>query len=32
MRAAGCTIHMPLDQAEREFITYTQRVVATGEY
>ena len=32
MRAAGCTIHTPLDQAEREFIAYTQRVVATGEY
>jgi phosphoesterase RecJ-like protein len=32
MRAAGCTIHMPLDQAEQEFIAYTQRVVATGEY
>lgn len=32
MRAAGCTVHKPLDQAEQEFMAYTLKVVATGEY
>ena len=31
-RAAGCTIHSPIDQAEQEFIAYTLKVVATSEY
>lgn len=32
MRAAGCTVHSPIEQAEKEFIAYTLNVVATGEY
>ena len=32
MRAAGCTVRKPLDQAEKEFMAYILKVVATGEY
>ena len=32
MRAAGCTLHTSITQAEQEFIAYTLKVVATGEY
>ncbi|HET9981025.1 MAG TPA: bifunctional oligoribonuclease/PAP phosphatase NrnA [Ktedonobacterales bacterium] len=32
MRAAGCTVHKPLQQAEKEFMEYVLKVIATGEY
>ena len=32
IRAAGCTIDTPIDQAERQVIDYALHVMTTGEY